>query len=281
MMTISLSDLISYDFTNLPLWGDGYKIPWDSPEFSKRMLGEHLSQDHDLASRKIEGMERQVQWIHDRFLSGRQCDVMDLGCGPGLYSPLFTKLGHRYIGMDFGPASVEYANQHFATPGHCEFRLGNVLADAYGGPHDFLMMVYGEFNVFPPRDSLRILASAFESLKPGGRMVLEAYSFDAVRALGSGNSWFTAPTSVFSDSPHLCLTTNEWLEEDSVARQHFLVVDPVDSEVGIMCSTTKAWTDDDYLRLFDEAGFTDIQFEEDWPHTSDGFVAISAHKPDW
>jgi hypothetical protein len=31
------------------IWHGAYKIPWDEPEFSRRMLVEHLSQDHDLA----------------------------------------------------------------------------------------------------------------------------------------------------------------------------------------------------------------------------------------
>jgi protein-S-isoprenylcysteine O-methyltransferase Ste14 len=33
-------------------WSEGDNIPWDEPGFSDRMLAEHLSQDHDLASRK-------------------------------------------------------------------------------------------------------------------------------------------------------------------------------------------------------------------------------------
>ena len=30
----------------------GRRLPWDDPEFSERMLREHLSQDHDMASRR-------------------------------------------------------------------------------------------------------------------------------------------------------------------------------------------------------------------------------------
>ena len=33
-------------------WSGVHKIPWDEPEFSARMLREHLSQEHDAASRR-------------------------------------------------------------------------------------------------------------------------------------------------------------------------------------------------------------------------------------
>lgn len=35
------------------LSADESKIPWDEPAFSQRMLENHLSQDHDWASRRL------------------------------------------------------------------------------------------------------------------------------------------------------------------------------------------------------------------------------------
>ncbi len=43
------------------LWDGKYKIPWDDVAFSRRMLNEHLSQDHDLASRKQGIIKAQVE----------------------------------------------------------------------------------------------------------------------------------------------------------------------------------------------------------------------------
>ena len=71
---------------NDSIWCRPYKIPWDDPDFSRRMLAEHLSQDHDLASRRTEWIDRQVAWIHQDLLKGRPVRILDLGCGPGFYS---------------------------------------------------------------------------------------------------------------------------------------------------------------------------------------------------
>ncbi|MCB0913600.1 MAG: class I SAM-dependent methyltransferase, partial [Propionibacteriaceae bacterium] len=148
------------------LWQGAYKIPWDEPDFSARMLAEHLSQAHDLASRRTEWIQRQVAWLHHEALAGRPSRVLDLGCGPGLYAHRLAALGHQVHGIDFGPASVAHARSHDDT-GRCDFTLGDLRTTEFGGPYDAAIFLYGELNVFPPSDALAILRRAGTSLAPG------------------------------------------------------------------------------------------------------------------
>ncbi|HHI03179.1 MAG TPA: hypothetical protein ENL22_06630, partial [candidate division Zixibacteria bacterium] len=55
----SIKTIIDQHPEERTLWDGKYKIPWDDPGFSRRMLQEHLSQDHDLASRKKEMIKKQ------------------------------------------------------------------------------------------------------------------------------------------------------------------------------------------------------------------------------
>ncbi|MBA7683397.1 hypothetical protein ES703_91761 [subsurface metagenome] len=59
---MKLPDLIRRTIPSAP-WSEGEKIPWHEPAFSQRMLKEHLSQDHDAASRRSDKIDKQVQWI--------------------------------------------------------------------------------------------------------------------------------------------------------------------------------------------------------------------------
>ena len=45
---MNLTDIVNRVKTPEP-WSEGDNIPWNDPEFSKRMLQEHLTQDHELA----------------------------------------------------------------------------------------------------------------------------------------------------------------------------------------------------------------------------------------
>lgn len=60
-------------------WHGAYKIPWDDPDFRRRMLAEHLTQDHDMASRRAEWIDKQTAWIHDRLLNRKPARILDLG----------------------------------------------------------------------------------------------------------------------------------------------------------------------------------------------------------
>ena len=98
---MNLLDVVSRNLNPEP-WVEGEKIPWHDPAFSSRMLQEHLTQAHDLASRKSDAIEAHVGWIHQTLLGGKPTNILDLGCGPGLYTSRLARLGHTCRGIDYG-----------------------------------------------------------------------------------------------------------------------------------------------------------------------------------
>ena len=68
MAIMKISDVSNRQIPAQP-WTDGEKIPWNEPGFSKRMLKEHLSQDHDAASRRLEIVNQQVEYC-EQLLRG-------------------------------------------------------------------------------------------------------------------------------------------------------------------------------------------------------------------
>ena len=107
-MDMPLSGIVSRQPAAEP-WVEGEKIPWHDPEFSRRMLAEHLTRQHDAASRRFEKIDGHVAWIHHELLKGTPTRVLDLGCGPGLYTSRLARLGHECVGVDISPASVAHA----------------------------------------------------------------------------------------------------------------------------------------------------------------------------
>ena len=117
-------------------WSEGEKIPWNDPEFSERMLKFHLTQEHDLASRRFEIIDKHVDWIHNK-LGEKPSKILDLACGPGLYSNRLTKLGHSCRGIDFGPASIKYAReQAIKEKVEIVYVLGDIRTADYGDNND-------------------------------------------------------------------------------------------------------------------------------------------------
>lgn len=130
---------------------EGEKIPWHEPAFSKRMLEEHLSQSHDLASRRSERIDGHVSWIDGEILSHRPSRILDLGCGPGLYSERLARLGHECVGIDYSPASIEYARERARRDQlRCSYREEDLRTAQFGQDFDLALLIFGELNVFAP-----------------------------------------------------------------------------------------------------------------------------------
>jgi len=274
----SLNTIIDQTVNKETLWDGAYKIPWNDPDFSRRMLAEHLSQEHDLASRKRQMIQKQVQWIHENICNNTPSKLLDIGCGPGLYIEQFAALDYDCCGIDFSPASIEYARNRLGD----KARLieGDIRSVDFGGGYDLAMMVFGEFNVFSPDECRMILRKTFEALSPGGKFLLEAHTFDAVERIGRApNSWYKSGPGLlglFSDEPHICLIENRWIEKQQTALQHFHVLDAADGSVKSYRSTTKAWTNDQYKDLLNEAGFTNVTVRSEWPVHSKDLMLLEA-----
>lgn len=278
-----LIDLFGKEPDPRQLWEGRYKIPWDDPEFSERMLNEHLSQDHDLASRKATTISGHADWIHREILGKRQSKVLDLGCGPGFYSERLAFLGHTCHGLDFSPASIEYAQGNSSHPDKCEFVLGDIRTVEYGAEYDLAMIIYGEFNAFPPTDAEAILAKMYAALKPGGQILIEAHTFDAVKNIGEAeNSWYRSESGLFSDRPHICLMENQWHEAERAAHTRFIVVDAECADVSIYDNTLRAYAPEGYRALAQDAGFSGAELLPDLGkspiETTDPFVILHAVK---
>jgi SAM-dependent methyltransferase len=260
---MNLNDIVGRSLPADP-WAEGDNIPWDDPAFSKRMLHEHLTQEHSLASRRLEVIDRQVGWIHEEVLDRRPTKILDLTCGPGLYTNRLAKLGHHCVGIDYAPASIRYADESARAEGlSCTYRLEDVRVATYGDGYGLVMMNNGQFNVFRRDDASMMLGRARASLQPGGFLLLEPQKFTTVESLGrSGNSWYSCGDGggLFSDSPHLCLQESFWYPDAQVTTQRFFIVDSETGEVTRHALTTEAYTDEQLREALVQAGFIDIRF---------------------
>lgn len=263
---MNLNDLIGRNPSPAP-WAEGSKIPWDEPGFSRRMLAEHLSQAHDAASRRSGLIDQHVDWIQRHLLAGQPGRILDLGCGPGLYTSRLARLGHTCLGLDFSPASIAYSTDTARTEGlRCAYRQEDLRRADYGAGYQLVMLIFGEFNVFPPGEARQILAKAHQALAPGGLCLLEVSTEAAVRQMGQGPAtWYSTPSGLFSDQPHLCLYEPTWDAEQRVATQRYFIVEARSGEVTRYASSSQAYSETEYRAILEQAGFQSVQLGDASP----------------
>ncbi len=243
-------------------WEEGDNIPWNEPGFSERMLSFHLSQENDAASRRFTIIDRHVAWIHQFVLGDKPARILDLGCGPGLYSSRLAQLGHTCVGIDWSPASIRYASQ-FAQEKQlaCTYIESDVRQAPFGAGFDLAMFIFGEFNVFKPADASLILDKACQALKPGGRLLLEVHTFDAIRRMGlEPASWYTSQGALFSSQPYLALEEAFWDEGKQVATRRYFVIDSAHLEITRYAASYQAYSDEGYRSTLQSHNFQQVSF---------------------
>lgn len=250
-------------------WTNWSKIPWDAPDFSRRMLDNHLCQDHDWASRNRGIIASQAALIHARLPEGGR--ILDLGCGPGLYTQALHALGHPCTGVDFSPASIRHAQSLPGASGNT-YVLEDIRRFRPAERFDAVLLLFGEINAFARAEASGILATAAQCLAPGGTVFVEVHTEQAVRDTGSGPPiWRRLKQGLFSDAPHLYLEEHFWNGQIRVAMTRYSIIDAASAEVAEYASLMQAYTNDEYIGLFNEVGLHAVTRlpDPDWPAGAD------------
>jgi SAM-dependent methyltransferase len=271
---LSLNDIVTRTPSPAP-WSEGDNIPWDEPGFSTRMLAEHITQDHDLASRRVELIDAHIAAIV-AAMPPAPARVLDLACGPGLYLNRLTTFGFAGVGIDFSPASIEYARRNSSG---AEYRLADLRTTDFGSEFDAVLLLYGQFNVFRRSEASAILAKARNALRPGGVLVLEPQTAEHIRtAAQAGPSWSAHNEGLFSARPHLLLTESSWDESASTSTQRFYVIDAKSSAVQRYALSNVAYEEDELVDSLVDLGFvaTRVAASLTGEARDDGLFAIFA-----
>jgi SAM-dependent methyltransferase len=243
-------------------WQEGDNIPWYEPEFSARMLAEHLTQAHDHASRRTTIIDQHVAWIHQTLLQEAPAKILDLGCGPGLYAQRLADLGHQCVGIDYSPASIAYARTQAAQTGaQLAYHLADIRRADYGpdGAYDLVMLLFGEFNVFSQADIGNILTKAKAALRPGGYLLVEPHRFDSLaRTTPVTTRWYSSTGGLFDPAPHVVLFEEHWRADRATLTTRYYILHAADAHVTRYAQSMQAYTDKAYAELLAAQGFPTV-----------------------
>jgi len=153
---------------------------WTDEHTSAQMLSFHLNAAIDVASRNPEFIRRSVEWIASRFCIDKDTKIADFGCGPGLYTTRLAKCRAIVTGIDFSGRSIEYAKS-VAAREQLDIRYveQNYLDFETQDRFDLVLMIMCDFCALSPKQRQNILNKFQRILKPGGSVLLDAYSLAA------------------------------------------------------------------------------------------------------
>lgn len=193
---------------------------WNDDHISKGMLEAHLDANIDAASRKHEFIDQSVEWIVSMLPQGAQ--LLDIGCGPGLYTKRFSDKGLNVTGLDFSERSINYAKEQDHKS---EYVLMDYLNMDYHETFDIITLIWCDYGALIPSDRNTLLQRVYRALKPGGLFLLDVFTAHHNKDFHESTSWeLNEEGGFWSPKSHLCLSA-EYLYTDSITCNTYVIVE--------------------------------------------------------
>lgn len=208
-----------------PIHTLGVEKFWDDEHISASMLKAHLDPNMDSASRLEKTIDKAVAFIAGTVGLNPQHKMIDLGCGPGLYTQRFYQYTQQITGMDYSRRSIgyakDYAQEHQMT---IEYIYQNYLTLEYEEVFDLVTLIYLDLFVPKPEDRSNLLRRIHRSLKVGGYFIFDVPTkYEA--NLPVRTTWEAHDSGFFKATPHLLLTTYFKYDEEKTNLDQYVVLD--------------------------------------------------------
>lgn len=207
------------------LFQKGENLFWDDPHISKSMLKAHLDSEFDGASRRTETIEKTMEHFISTALLQQGEKVLDLGCGPGLYSSRFCKKGIEITGIDISKRSIEYAQKKAEELGLAiDYICGSFFDIGYDETFDKVLQIYGELCTFPDEARNRLLAIIHKALKKDGLFIFDVSTRELRMREGLTNRWYFSEGGFWRQNRHVVLEQGfDYPENDTWLNQYTVI----------------------------------------------------------
>lgn len=244
------------------LYEKGSAVMWTDPYISKQLLQIHLHPELDLASRKFSTIKSTADWVLAQT-SKEQMNILDLGCGPGLYSEIFTNKGHKVSGVDFSENSINYAKDEAVKKGlDINYLRQNYLElDLPEKSFDLVTLIFTDLGVLNPDERDILLGNIKKALKPGAVFIFDVLNDKDLDKKVSPKSWEASESGFWRENPYLAISESMLYEKEKVVLSQHVVAE--DEQTEVYRFWTHFFSHKDISKMLKPHGFINMSFHED------------------
>ncbi len=191
---------------------------WADSYISEHLLNAHLDNDTEEGSRNYKTITETVEFICRIVDMSLPSHILDLGCGPGLYSELFAEKGFAVTGIDISQNSINYAiEQATINQQSIHYICKNYLEIDYENQFDVITLIYGDLCVLSHDERHLLLQKVYRALKPGGYLVFDVFTKHYIPKNTPKESWYISTEDGFwAEQPHLVLEAHYRYKKEKV-----------------------------------------------------------------
>lgn len=178
---------------------------WTDNWISKNMLSAHLDLANDAASRNIKVINKTIDWI--RTIIKPDSSILDLGCGPGLYTEILAKNGYTVSGIDISKRSIKFArNSAKKHKLSIYYQNNDYIEKKINGNYDCITCIYCDFGALIPIEQTILLNNIHNSLNANGVFIFDVFTDKLANERKDKKQWtYYKGSSFWSKKPSFVL----------------------------------------------------------------------------
>lgn len=252
-----MKDLLKIISKRPGLYQQSKKNIWDDMYISKNILKAHLDQNLDSATRKIDFVKKSVDWISTVLPPANYPLLLDLGCGPGIYTERFYHKGYDVSGIDLSSRSITYAKRSA-----CNNRLqikyfqGDYTKINFCSHYNLITMIYCDFGVLPDTDRRELLIKIYDSLLPEGVFLFDVFTPLKYTGIEEVRDWEVVEEGFWSKEQSLSLHSFYRYDKDNTFLNQYIIA--TKSDISLYNIWEHTFTMEELKKDLKEAGFRKI-----------------------
>ncbi|MBM9448527.1 hypothetical protein BUY18_11160 [Staphylococcus cohnii] len=186
---------------------------WNEPKFSNFVLETHLNKDWGGGSKDINLIKKDVKFISSTFpLSDGYCNVLDLGCGPGLYSNIMAQLGYTVTGVDISEQSIKYAKECASDKdiANVNYICNDFFEFEESKKYNLILLNYQIFGTFSEKERNALLSKIYNHLEENGILIFDILTLNAYEKFEEQQLWsFSKSNNIISKEKFLAFIASK------------------------------------------------------------------------
>lgn len=229
---------------------------WSNAYIAGNVLKKHIDGSIDSGSRKSTTLDLSSLWIAEH--SGIKADILDMGCGPGLYGNCLGKMIGSYTGIDISPYQIAYAKEHNSSSDNTRYHVCDFHKWQTKQQFDMILFMYAVYSFYPFEERISLLNNVKGALKPGGCVMIEVFTPEHYNRRKDSSDWqYIEKGGFWKPEPYIELNRFSRYRDDLILIQAGMISD----------NTVDIWNS--WIELFQiqkieselkSVGFTDFSY---------------------
>ncbi len=245
------------------LYEKGSAFMWTDGHISQQLLNVHLNPDVDLASRRASTIKKTADWIMDSAKK-QKMKVLDLGCGPGLYTEHFAQQGHDVTGVDISKTSIDYARKQAVQKNlNISYICSNYLdLELDEDNFDLVILIYTDLGVLLPNEREQLLKLIHRVLKRGSLFIFDVLNDNDFEKKTMPKNWEVEASGFWRPTPYIVLSESFQYSSEKVILYQHVVIDETD-QVEVYRFWTHFFSHFDLGKILFNNSFSTISYHDD------------------